>query len=1089
MADGWDAPLIEDPRAKQPPASSSPVPAAPLGNRGSLQLEPQQAATAAPEAGPVDRVDNWETRNNNFGGIRKPGIVAGPNAGGFKSYGSAEEGVGDIARLLRIYQTKHGLDTIRGIVSRWAPPNENDTNGLIARAAKVTGFGPDDKLDLSDNSTLAKMIEATIRNEHGGKLPVDGKIIGTVAGAPDWYAPARTNATEKISPQAIATEQKRPGSRVMLAEVNDLISALPEETDTPRNAARTKSLRDRLLGSDGKIDDLPVIDVSVDKDGRARITDYDGLQRLKLLAEQGYEMAPIAIRGIPKDVEVKSWVGMRDDKPVPFQFAPVPQQRAPAPSRLDRFGTGVRDVVGGATQLAAHLIPQGVEEGIDRFNNTLADAGVPLARVPERNLSSLVTGQTGGIDQMERDRMKAIEAERAGRGETGTDWWRVTGNVAGTAPAMAIPGVGEGVGGALATGAIQGALGAAVAPVTGEGGYWGSKLAQVGEGAALGAGIGAGANQIAKYIAPVARAGVSKIENSARQAISQRFADRAAGSGAVPAELADTLSFARSQGQPMTLADAPELAGMAGTVSRSPGEAGARMKSFFAERRQGAMQRLDNILSRYLPTGSVKRTVEELASERSKAAAPLYREAFEGGSLAPLEKQFEKEWNSAAAVAKNAEQNAARIENELNTALAKKTTAGNVYSSSAASRATKFAQDKIKDQRKIAEEARAAEQSALARLRRAQQDGTADAPGAVWSPTIQRLVGNPRVQVGIRKGMKIERDMADAEGRPMNLREYAIIGTDEAGEPIVGAVPNMRLLAAAKKGLDAMVADMRSPAPPWRLTEEGRAVDKLRRSLLDELYTINPKYREANELWSGGQTEINALVDGQRALDRRVSVEDVRDQLAKLPERARDFYRLGVADEARKDLLNSSLTADKSKAIVNSEGAREKLRTIIGSEEDAARFVRAIENERTMFNTERAITGGSQTAERHVEDSGVNGVMAMLHAGRAVTDLAHGHVLGAISSALRGVREVRGRGGNQLLQNPTLANEVSRLLTNPNLGMNYTVGAGRGAPPMLPPLPVAQAAAGPARNMLAGAVGVGGQALPPAAGAAVASGP
>jgi hypothetical protein len=428
--------------------------------------------------------------------------------------------------------------------------------------------------------------------------------------------------------------------------------------------------------------------------------------------------------------------------------------------------------------------------------------------------------------------------------------------------------------------------------------------------------------------------------------------------------------------------------------------------------------------------------------------------------MAPLESQFRNEWSTASAAAKNAEQAVSRINNELTQALAKKSTAGNVYSSSAANRAERFAKDKIVEQTRIAEDARKIEQEALTRLRRAQEDGTANAPGAVWSPQIQRLLDNPRVRTGINKGIRIERDLADSEGRPMRLREYAVVGTDGAGEPIVGAVPNMRLLAAGKKGLDAMVADMRDKEPPWRLTEEGSAVDKLRRSLLDELYRLNPKYKEANEIWGGGAEAIKALTDGQRALDRRVSVEDVRDQLANMPERMRDFYRLGVADDARKDLLNVALSSDKSKAIVNSEGAREKLRSIIGTPEDAEKFIRAIETERTMFNTERSIVGGSQTAERAAEDYGANGIAALMHIGRGAVEAAHGRVPSATMSLLRGMRELRQR--DRVGNNPALANQMSRYLTNPNLSPNAAM-------PLLPRQPVAQAPVGPVRGALGGA--------------------
>jgi uncharacterized ParB-like nuclease family protein len=994
-----------------------------------------------------DKVDNWETKHFNFGGIRKPGVVAGPNAGGFREYGSAEEGVGDIARLLQVYQNRHGLNTIRGIVSRWAPPSDNNpTAALIDRASKIVGVGPDDPVDLKDSKTLAKMIEATIRNEQGGKLPVDSKIIGEVAGAPDFYAPPASSAREKIADSALLHEQKIPNSRVYNANIADLLAALPDDTDTTENGGRAKgkSLRESVIGKGEPIMDLPHIDVTVDKNGKAKVTDYDGLHRLRLLDEMGYDTVPIAIHGIPQGTQIKEWQGLRGEAK-PFAFQPLPPIPPPAPSIPQRIGTGIADVGVGAAQAAAHA-------------GAVDPAAAPY--LPPEAMAQISAGQQAqSFDKTVADREQQIEAERQARGETGTDWWRAGGNALGTLPLAAalIPATG-GYGAAMLGGAIGGAATNALMPVT-QGNFAAEKLKQLGFGGLAGTAGGAGGELLSRLISPPIRS----LADQARQLLSQRFAERAAGSGANAGDILGRIIGARSEGQPMTLADIPELQGLAGAVSRATGEAGARIRAFFSGRQGDALRRLDAILARYLPTGSVKRTIEGLAKERSEAAAPVYEEAFAGGSIAPLEKQFQKEWNTAAGVAKNAEQTAARLENELNASLARQSQAGNVYSASSSNQATKAARAKIAEQRRIAAEARQAEQSALQRLRQAQQDGSANAPGAIWSPTIQRLIDNPRVKVGIRKGMQIERDLADAEGRPMRLSEYAVVGMDQHGDPVVGAVPNMKLLAAAKKGLDAMVADMRHTTPPWRLTEEGRAVDQLRRTLLDELYRLNPKYKEANEIWSGGAESIRALTDGQRALNRSVSVEDVRDQLAKLPEGAKDFYRLGVADDARKDLLNVALTSDKSKAIVNSEAAREKLRVIIGSPEAAERFIQAIENERTMFNTGRTVTGGSQTAERLAEDSGLDRALGMtVHGGHAAARLAHGNIPGALLSGLRALRELQK--DNRLSRNPALANEVSKLLTDPGVPLSHSGQLVPNLPPQLRPF-LQRAAAEAARRL------------------------
>ena len=51
--------------------------------------------------------------------------------------------------LTRNYYQKHGLQTIRGIISRWAPPQDhNNTEAYIKNVSKLTGIGPDEPIGI-----------------------------------------------------------------------------------------------------------------------------------------------------------------------------------------------------------------------------------------------------------------------------------------------------------------------------------------------------------------------------------------------------------------------------------------------------------------------------------------------------------------------------------------------------------------------------------------------------------------------------------------------------------------------------------------------------------------------------------------------------------------------------------------------------------------------------------------------------------------------------------------------------------------------------------------------------------------------------
>ena len=69
--------------------------------------------------------------------------------------------------ILRNYQRKHGLSTISGIINRWAPTNENDTQSYINSVAKATGVDPDQRIDTSDSRIMMKLLQAIIQHENG----------------------------------------------------------------------------------------------------------------------------------------------------------------------------------------------------------------------------------------------------------------------------------------------------------------------------------------------------------------------------------------------------------------------------------------------------------------------------------------------------------------------------------------------------------------------------------------------------------------------------------------------------------------------------------------------------------------------------------------------------------------------------------------------------------------------------------------------------------------------------------------------------------------------------------------------------------
>ncbi len=112
-------------------------------------------------------------RNNNPGNIRQSaqrfqGEVRPSGDREFKQFSSMEYGYRALMRILLTYQQRHGLRTARQLLSRWAPPAENDTGAYIRAVCRDTGFGPDEPLDLRRKDVAVKLARAISKVECAG---------------------------------------------------------------------------------------------------------------------------------------------------------------------------------------------------------------------------------------------------------------------------------------------------------------------------------------------------------------------------------------------------------------------------------------------------------------------------------------------------------------------------------------------------------------------------------------------------------------------------------------------------------------------------------------------------------------------------------------------------------------------------------------------------------------------------------------------------------------------------------------------------------------------------------------------------------
>jgi len=184
-------------------------------------------------------------RNNNPGNIRLSkdkwqGLAPSQPDKEFFTFQNPVYGIRAIARLLINYQDDYGLRTIRGIISRWAPASENNTEAYIKRVAERTGFDADQPLDLHQHEYLKPLVIAIIWHENA-QQPYTGEQIDK----------ALVLAGVEITPKPLAKSRTIKGAQVtasagVVAAASGVIAeAAPA---IPVLSALSQMVKDNALG-------------------------------------------------------------------------------------------------------------------------------------------------------------------------------------------------------------------------------------------------------------------------------------------------------------------------------------------------------------------------------------------------------------------------------------------------------------------------------------------------------------------------------------------------------------------------------------------------------------------------------------------------------------------------------------------------------------------------------------------------------------------------------------------------------------------------------------------------------------------------
>jgi hypothetical protein len=192
----------------------------------------------APTAGGVNA--------NNVGNVRPVG-----SSTGFQQPKDMSEGLQIMDNNLKAYGDK-GINTLEGIISRWAPPSENDTAAYIKSAAQRLGIDPKQPIDLSNPAVRQAVGTAIMLQEKGPKgifnastanvsLPQQKAALATSEEAPK--AALMSNQANLPYPKPANSDEVKANQEYIKQRGTkelDIASKGPEKASTEAGARRAK---------------------------------------------------------------------------------------------------------------------------------------------------------------------------------------------------------------------------------------------------------------------------------------------------------------------------------------------------------------------------------------------------------------------------------------------------------------------------------------------------------------------------------------------------------------------------------------------------------------------------------------------------------------------------------------------------------------------------------------------------------------------------------------------------------------------------------------------------------------------------------
>lgn len=123
-------------------------------------------------------------RNNNPGNIRInsdlfQGEIRPSKDKSFKQFETMAYGYRAVFRILSNYYRNYKLDTIRKMIGRWAPPEDNNhTEAYIKAVSDYAGIPADDPININDREQMIRIVSGMSKVENGREADMSDVIAG-----------------------------------------------------------------------------------------------------------------------------------------------------------------------------------------------------------------------------------------------------------------------------------------------------------------------------------------------------------------------------------------------------------------------------------------------------------------------------------------------------------------------------------------------------------------------------------------------------------------------------------------------------------------------------------------------------------------------------------------------------------------------------------------------------------------------------------------------------------------------------------------------------------------------------------------------